>query len=96
MQTILDQAWPSGRHYSNKAHNIRRLGDGAIQTVLRYSAVLPTTLTNIAFQQLHGAASRVAASETAFPHRYVNSAALVRLVPISRLCCSQLTSRPSP
>lgn len=70
MQTILDQAWPPGRHYYNKAHNIRRIGDGAIQTVLRYSAVLPTTLTNIAFQQLHGAASRVAASETAFPHRY--------------------------
>lgn len=31
---------------------------------------MPTPLSNIAFQQLHGAASRVGASETAFPHRY--------------------------
>jgi FAD/FMN-containing dehydrogenase len=32
--------------------------------------MLPTDLTNIAFQQLHGAASRIPATETAFPHRY--------------------------
>lgn len=70
MQTIFDQAWPPGRHYYNKAHNIRRLGNGAISTILRYSAELPTVLSNIAFQQLHGAASRVPSSETAFPHRY--------------------------
>jgi FAD/FMN-containing dehydrogenase len=31
---------------------------------------LPTAFTNIAFQQLHGAASRVSVDETAFPHRY--------------------------
>jgi FAD/FMN-containing dehydrogenase len=67
---MLDQAWPPGRHYYNKAHNIRRLGEGAVQTVLRYSAGLPTTFTNIAFQQLHGAASRIPVTETAFPHRY--------------------------
>jgi FAD/FMN-containing dehydrogenase len=70
MQGLLDDTWPPGRHYYNKAHNIRKLSDGAIQTILRYSAKLPTTFTNIAFQQLHGAASRVPTSETAFPHRY--------------------------
>jgi hypothetical protein len=70
MQTIFDQAWPPGRYYYNKAHNIRRLGNGSISTILRYSAELPTALSNIAFQQLHGAASRVPSSETAFPHRY--------------------------
>ncbi|MBI4474133.1 MAG: FAD-binding oxidoreductase [Acidobacteria bacterium] len=70
MQKLLDDAWPPGRHYYNKAHNIRRLNDGAIQTVLRYSAALPTSVSNIAFQQLHGAASRVAPDATAFPHRY--------------------------
>jgi FAD/FMN-containing dehydrogenase len=31
---------------------------------------MPTPLSNVAFQQLHGAASRVGAGETAFPHRY--------------------------
>lgn len=70
MQSLFDQAWPPGRRYYSKAHNIRRLGDGAIKTVLRFSDTLPTTFTNIAFQQLHGAASRVLAGETAFPHRY--------------------------
>jgi FAD/FMN-containing dehydrogenase len=70
MQSQLDQTWPPGRHYYNKAHNVRRLSDGAIQTILRYSAVLPTPVSNIAFQQMHGAASRIPASDTAFPHRY--------------------------
>ena len=70
MQTIFDQAWPPGRHYYNKAHNIRRLGDEAISTIMRYSADLPTAFSNIAFQQLHGAASRVPSGATAFPHRY--------------------------
>lgn len=70
MQRQLDEIWPPGRLYYNKAHNIRRLNDGAIQTILRYSAILPTAMSNIAFQQMHGAAGRVATSETAFPHRY--------------------------
>jgi hypothetical protein len=70
MQTQLDQTWPPGRLYYNKAHNVRRLNDGVVQTVLQYSANLPTAFSNIAFQQMHGAASRVPASQTAFPHRY--------------------------
>jgi len=77
MQAFLDEAWPAGRHYYNKAHNIRALNDGAIRTVLDYSDRLPTTVSNIAFQQLHGAATRVPASETAFPHRYVHYDLLV-------------------
>jgi FAD/FMN-containing dehydrogenase len=70
MQGLLDETWPPGRHYYNKAHNIRKVSDGAIDTILRYSAILPTTFTNIAFQQLHGAASRIPTNDTAFPHRY--------------------------
>ncbi|HET7442220.1 MAG TPA: FAD-binding oxidoreductase [Terriglobales bacterium] len=70
MQAQFDQAWPPGRHYYNKAHNVRRLSDGAIQTILRYSATLPTPVSNIALQQMHGAASRIPVSATAFPHRY--------------------------
>lgn len=70
MQTQLDATWPPGRHYYNKAHNVRRLNNEAIQTILRYSAILPTPVSNIAFQQLHGAASRIPTSATAFPHRY--------------------------
>ncbi|MGQ0570855.1 MAG: FAD-binding oxidoreductase [Armatimonadota bacterium] len=70
MQSTLDDAWPPGRHYYNKAHNIRSLNEESIRTVLRYAGVLPTPVSNIAFQQLHGAASRVPVGDTAFPHRY--------------------------
>jgi FAD/FMN-containing dehydrogenase len=70
MQSLLDDVWPPGRCYYNKAHNIRTLRDGAIGTILEYTRTMPTTVSNIAFQQLHGAASRVPARETAFPHRY--------------------------
>jgi FAD/FMN-containing dehydrogenase len=70
MQSLLDATWPAGRHYYNKAHNICRLSDGAVETILKYSATLPTGFTNIALQQLHGAASRIPIHETAFPHRY--------------------------
>lgn len=70
MQSMLDEYWPPGRCYYNKAHNVRRLSDGAIQTILGFSATLPTLVSNIALQQLHGVASRIPANETAFPHRY--------------------------
>ena len=58
------------RLYYNKAHNIRTLRSGAIDVVLEYARTIPTNLSNIAFQQLHGLASRIPADETAFPHRY--------------------------
>lgn len=70
MQSLLDPAWPAGRHYYSKAHNIRRISEKAIEVVLKHSAVLPTPFTNIAFQQLHGVAGRVGPTDTAFPHRY--------------------------
>lgn len=70
MQTLFDEAWKPGRLYYNKSHIIRTLSENAIETLLPYARTMPTPLSNIAFQQLHGAASRVGASETAFPHRY--------------------------
>jgi FAD/FMN-containing dehydrogenase len=70
MQTLLEGVWPPGRCYYNKAHNVRRLNEQVIQTIVRFSEALPTTVSNIALQQMHGAASRVGAGDTAFPHRY--------------------------
>jgi FAD/FMN-containing dehydrogenase len=70
MQSLLDAVWPPGRLYYNKAHNLRTLSEAAAQTVVAYARSMPTTVSNIAFQQLHGAASRASATETAFPHRY--------------------------
>jgi hypothetical protein len=70
MQTLLDEAWPPGRRYYNKSSIVRRLSEGAIDVLLAYAGGMPTPVSAIALQQLHGAAGRVAADATAFPHRY--------------------------
>jgi hypothetical protein len=70
MQALFDPMNPPGRRYYNKAHNISTIQDGVIDTVIQYMETAPTPSTMVAFQQLHGAAARVAADETAFPHRY--------------------------
>ena len=50
---------------------IRELSQEAIETVVEYGRRIPTTIGCALYvQQLHGAASRVGATETAFPHRY--------------------------
>jgi hypothetical protein len=77
IQTLFDEAWPPGRRYYNKSSIVRRLDDAAIDTLLAYGASMPTPLSAIAFQQLHGAAARVASDATAFPHRYDHFSALV-------------------
>lgn len=70
MQTLFDQAWPPGRRYYNKSSIARRITDGASERLVAYARSMPTPLSAIAFQQLHGAASRVPTDATAFPHRY--------------------------
>jgi FAD/FMN-containing dehydrogenase len=70
MQAQLDDVWPPGRHYYNRACNSRTLNNEVIGIVLEYAQSLPTRFSNIVFQQLHGVASRVPETATAFPHRY--------------------------
>ncbi len=77
IQTLFDDPWRPGRHYYSKSSIMRRLTDPAIETLLALARAMPTPLSTIAFQQLHGAASRVGATETAFPHRYDHFSAYV-------------------
>jgi FAD/FMN-containing dehydrogenase len=70
MQSLFDPMNPPGRRYYNKAHNISEINAGVIDAVMQHMASAPTPSTMVAFQQLHGAAVRVPADETAFPHRY--------------------------
>ena len=70
MQTLFDEAWPPGRRYYNKSSIVRRITDAASEVLVEYGRTMPTPTSAIALQQLHGAASRVAADATAFPHRY--------------------------
>jgi FAD/FMN-containing dehydrogenase len=70
LQTLFDEAWPPGRRYYNKSSIVRRITDAASEALVEYGRAMPTPVSAIALQQLHGAASRVAADVTAFPHRY--------------------------
>ncbi len=77
IQTLFDQAWPPGRRYYNKSSIVRRLSDAAIEMLIASGRALPTPTSAIALQQLHGAASRVRAGDTAFPHRFDHYCAYV-------------------
>jgi FAD/FMN-containing dehydrogenase len=69
-QRMFDLAWPPGRLYYDKSCITRRLSDVAIETLIEFGRTMPTQLSAIGFQQLHGVAGRVGVGETAFPHRF--------------------------
>ncbi len=70
MQTLTDEAWPPGNVYYWKSSLLRTLAEEAIEVLLERAAARPTRLSVIYLQQLHGAAARAGAGDTAFPHRY--------------------------
>jgi FAD/FMN-containing dehydrogenase len=61
---------PGARNYW-KSHNFKELSDGAIDTVIEYTAKLPSPQCEIFVALLGGAANRVAADATAYAHRDV-------------------------
>jgi hypothetical protein len=65
-----DAAFPQGRRHYWKAGFLRRLGPDAIDVLVHFAATRPTAHTQIGLQQMHGAAARVPAVETAFAHRH--------------------------
>jgi FAD/FMN-containing dehydrogenase len=69
MNTLLDAANPPGMQNYWKWNGLRELGDGAIDTIVEHAARVPSPRTVILIDQLHGVASRVPPSETAFAHR---------------------------
>ncbi|MCZ6831524.1 MAG: FAD-binding oxidoreductase, partial [Gammaproteobacteria bacterium] len=69
-QKLLDDAWPPGDQYYWKTSLMSNLSDEAIETLVEHAAIAPSPLAVTALQQLHGAATRVSPTETAFPHRY--------------------------
>ena len=79
IQTMLDFTAPAGRHYYFKCPFIRDLTDEAIRTIVDYAESLPTEHSQIILEHMHGAASRIPASETAFGLRRVHYS--VNIVP---------------
>jgi hypothetical protein len=69
LQSARDEGFPFGRLHYWKSGWLRDVTDGAIETLLRFLPQMPSSASGIGLQQLHGAASRVAPSATAFPHR---------------------------
>jgi len=69
LQSARDEGFPSGRMHYWKSGWLRDLTDAAIETLMRYIPQMPSSASGVGLQQMHGAASRVAPSATAFPHR---------------------------
>jgi FAD/FMN-containing dehydrogenase len=67
--SMLDAGVPRGQHYYSKAHALKQLDDEALQMMLDCSLMRSTPVEQITLQHVHGAASRVAPTETAFAHR---------------------------
>jgi len=71
-QTIShDAGAPGGRHYHEKAYSFRELSDEVIDIVADYSTSRTSPHSQILIQHVHGAASRVNKSATAFALRDV-------------------------
>jgi hypothetical protein len=71
MQSLFDEAFTPGRFYYWKSSLLREINDGAAEVLAECTRKMPMTPGSFFYlQQLHGAASRVKPTETAFPHRY--------------------------
>jgi FAD/FMN-containing dehydrogenase len=66
---MLDPSVPAGRHYFVKGGSLQALSDGAIDALMDSAEGLTSSYSQIAMLPVHGAASRVSASETAFAVR---------------------------
>jgi FAD/FMN-containing dehydrogenase len=69
LQSAPDAGFPLGRQHYWKSSYLKHLSDEAIEVMLRFVAEMPSPLSGVGLQQMHGAASRVAPDATAFPHR---------------------------
>ncbi len=69
LQSAPDAGFPFGRQHYWKSSYLKRLSDEAIEVMIRFVAEMPSPTSGVGLQQMHGAASRVDPTATAFPHR---------------------------
>jgi hypothetical protein len=69
LQSARDEGYPFGRLHYWKSGWLRYLTDGAIATLMKFVAQMPSSVSGIGLQRMDGVASRVAPSATAFAHR---------------------------
>jgi hypothetical protein len=66
IQSMLDFTAPAGLHYYFKCPFLRELTDEAICAIVDFAERLPTEQSQVILEHMHGVASRVPATETAF------------------------------
>ncbi|WP_137895074.1 FAD-binding oxidoreductase [Ramlibacter sp. 2FC] len=66
---MLDAGFPKGALNYWKSSFLAQLSDDAIDTMIDCFARCPTPMGQLLLEHFHGAATRVGASDTAFPHR---------------------------
>ena len=66
IQTMLDHAAPHGMHYYFKCPFLADLSDDVLRAIVEYAEAMPTPQTQVVIEHMHGAASRVPVSQTAF------------------------------
>ncbi|HEX9133927.1 MAG TPA: BBE domain-containing protein, partial [Ktedonobacteraceae bacterium] len=66
---MADAGSPDGRYYYGKASTLKHLSDEAIDTIANYGATFTSPCSQVLIQHMHGAASRVDPTATAFALR---------------------------
>ena len=74
---MLDGGFPKGALNYWKSSFLKELSDQAIDTMVSCFAACPTPMGAMLLEHFHGAATRVRAGDTAFPHRAVGDNFLV-------------------
>jgi FAD/FMN-containing dehydrogenase len=69
LQAAPDASFTFGQLHYWRSGFLRHLTDEAIQTMIRFAEQVPSATTGIGLQQMHGVASRIHPSATAFAHR---------------------------
>jgi FAD/FMN-containing dehydrogenase len=69
LNSMLDANYPRGALNYWKSNFLMELSDAAIATMIECFAHCPTPMGQLLLEHIHGAATRVAAVDTAFPHR---------------------------
>jgi FAD/FMN-containing dehydrogenase len=70
MQGSFDAGFPPHRLHYWKAGFLRATSPEAIDVLVEYSIRMPSAMSGIGLQHLHGLSSRISPGETAFPHRF--------------------------
>jgi FAD/FMN-containing dehydrogenase len=69
LNTMLDTNYPKGALNYWKSNFLTDLSDAAIDTMIGCFARCPAPMGQLLLEHIHGAATRIGASDTAFPHR---------------------------